>query len=121
MPFATRLAAGLAAATLGLSLAACSQGGGGGDVATVNGQTISSADFDREAGGEPSRKAVLNQLIQAALIDQYAKDNNIKSPTPTSTRRSTRSRPSIPTGQFDAAVKQQNFSDADVQRSSASN
>ncbi len=115
MPFASRLAAGLAAATLGLSLAACSQGGGGGgDVATVNGQKIARADFIEKLQSLPQAKAVLNQLVQAALVDQYAKDNNIQIADADVSKKLDEIKARYPAGQFDAAIKAQGFSDADV-------
>ena len=48
-----RVSAGVAALFLGLTLAGCSgsSGGGGGDVATVNGDKISRADFDAKLEG----------------------------------------------------------------------
>jgi foldase protein PrsA len=115
MPFASRLAAGLAAATLGLSLAACSQGGGGGgDVATVNGQKISRADFTAKLEALPQAKAVLNQLVQAVLVDQYAKDNNIQIADADVSKKLDEIKARYPAGQFDAAIKAQGFSDTDV-------
>ena len=114
MPFASRLAAGLAAAALGLSLAACSQGGGGGDVATVNGQKISRAEFNSKLAALPQAKAVLNQLVQAVLVDQYAKDNNIQIADGDVTKKLDEIKARYPAGQFDSAIKAQGFSDADV-------
>jgi foldase protein PrsA len=114
MPFASRLAAGLAAAVLGLSLAACSQGGGGGDVATVNGQKISRAEFNSKLAALPQAKAVLNQLVQAVLVDQYAKDNNIQIADGDVTKKLDEIKARYPAGQFDSAIKAQGFSDADV-------
>jgi foldase protein PrsA len=114
MPFASRLAAGLAAATLGLSLAACSQGGGGGDIASVNGQKISRAQFDAKLEALPQAKTVLNQLVQAVLVDQYARDNKVDVADADVSKKLDEIKARYPAGQFDAAIKAQGFSDFEV-------
>lgn len=114
MPYASRLAAGLAAATLGLSLAACSQGGGGGDIASVNGQKISRAQLDSKLEALPQAKTVLNQLVQSVLVDQYAKDNKVDVADADVSKKLDEIKARYPAGQFDAAIKAQGFSDAEV-------
>jgi foldase protein PrsA len=114
MSFASRLATGLAAATLGLSLAACSQGGGGGDIATVNGQKISRAQFDVKLEALPQAKTVLNQLVQAVLVDQYARDNKLDIADADVSKKLDEIKARYPAGQFDAAIKAQGFSDFEV-------
>ena len=70
MSKALRHTAGLAALLFGTSLAACS---GGGTVATVNGQPISQASFDQKLEDDARRaRTVLQQIVQDALIEQYA-------------------------------------------------
>src|SRR5579884_2293512 len=76
MSKADRLVAGIAAALLTVSLAACG-GGGGGSVATVNGQNISRAELDNKLESSPAARGVLQNLIMSALIDQYAQQHNI--------------------------------------------
>jgi foldase protein PrsA len=116
MSNASRFAAGLAAATLGLSLAACSQSGGsgGGDIASVNGQKITKAEFTAKLSALPQAKAVLNQLVQADLVDQYAKDNNIQIPDADVTKKLDEIKARYPAGQFENAVKAQGLSETDV-------
>lgn len=71
---ALRIIAGSMTLLLGASLAAC---GGGGSVVTVNGQPISRAQFDTKLEGSPIARTVLQQMVQEALITQYAADNHI--------------------------------------------
>jgi foldase protein PrsA len=99
-------------ATFSLSLAACSSSGS--SIATVNGQKISRADFDKKLESSPAGKGVLNQMIQADLIDQYAKDNNINPTDAEITAEVDKIKARYPNGQFEQIVKQQGLSDADV-------
>jgi foldase protein PrsA len=69
-----RLLAGSVTFLLGAALASC---GGGGSVVTVGGQPISRAQFDAKLEGTPFARNVLQQMVQEALIEGYAKDNNI--------------------------------------------
>lgn len=71
---ADRIIAGLATTVFAASLAACS---GGGSIATVNGQTISKADFDAKLEGQPTAAGTLQTMVREMLIQQYAKTNNI--------------------------------------------
>ncbi|MGP6158851.1 MAG: peptidylprolyl isomerase [Vulcanimicrobiaceae bacterium] len=118
MPNAIRVTLGCAAAVLGLALAACSSAtaGGGGDVASVNGTSISRADFDSRLEAGPQGKSVLNQLIQGLLIDQYAKDNHIDIPASDVQKKEDEIKSKYPPGQFEAILKAQNLTEADVQR-----
>lgn len=75
MSKANRLIAGIATALLTVSLAAC--GGGGGAVATVNGQAISHSDLDNKLEGSPAARGVLQNLVMSMLIDQYAQQHHI--------------------------------------------
>lgn len=75
MSKAQRLIAGFATALLTVSLAAC--GGGGGAVATVNGQSISHAELDSKLEGSPAARGVLQNLVMSMLIDQYAQQHHI--------------------------------------------
>ncbi len=74
MPKALRLIAGSVTFLLGAALASCA---GGGSVVTVNGQSISRAQFDSKLESSPIARSVLQQMVQEALIEQYAKNNNI--------------------------------------------
>ncbi|MBV8601941.1 MAG: SurA N-terminal domain-containing protein, partial [Candidatus Eremiobacteraeota bacterium] len=71
-----RAKAVLAAALLSLLFGATGCGSSS-TIATVNGQKISTADYDKKLEASPAGKGVLTQMIQSDLIDQYAKENNI--------------------------------------------
>lgn len=107
------MTAALAAAGFSLLLAACSSGGGS-TIATVNGQKITKADFDQKLETSPAGRGVLNQLIQADLIDQYAKDNHIEPTSQQIDEEVNKVKARYPNGQFEQIVKQQGLSDADV-------
>ncbi len=112
----TRVVAGLATAVLGLALAGCSGTSSGGDIASVNGHGISRADFDNRLEGMPQAKSQLNQLIQQALIDQYATDNHIDISDSDVQKKEDEIKAKYPPGQFDQILKAQNLTDADVKK-----
>ena len=107
------MTAAVAAAGFSLLLAACSSGGGS-TLATVNGQKITKADFDQKLEASPAGRGVLNQLIQADLIDQYAKDNHIEPTSQQIDEEVNKVKTRYPNGQFEQIVKQQGLTDADV-------
>ena len=114
-----RVTAGFAACLLGLSLAACSEGsagGAGGDVATVNGQKISRADFDAKIESSPQAKAVFNQMVQGILIDTYAKDNHIDISDADVQKKEDDIKSKYAPGQFEQILKTQNLTEDDVKR-----
>ena len=113
-----RVLALAAAAFLGLTVAGCSGGGGtsGGDVADVNGTKISRADYDAKLEAGPQGKAIFNQLVQSALIDQYAKDNNIQISDADVTKKEDDIKAKYPPGQFAQILKAQNLTEDDVRR-----
>ncbi|HMD03198.1 MAG TPA: peptidylprolyl isomerase [Candidatus Baltobacteraceae bacterium] len=117
MSYAFRAIAGLSTVLLGLTLAACSAGsaGTGGNVASVNGQPVTRSEYDDRLEAGPQGKAVLNQLIQRMLIDQYAKDNKIDIPASEVQKKEDEIRGKYPAGQFDQMLKAQNLTEADVQ------
>jgi foldase protein PrsA len=112
----TRVVAGLATAVLGLVLAGCSGTSSGGDIASVNGKGISRADFDNKLEGMPQAKSQLNQLVQQALIDQYATDNHITVTDAEVQKKEDDIKAKYPPGQFDSILKAQNLTDADVKK-----
>jgi len=116
MPYVFRALAGLATATFALSLAACGSGSGGGDVASVNGQKITRAEFDSKVDSTPQAKGALNQMAQAILIDQYAKDNHVSVPDAEVKKKEDEIKARYPAGQFEQILKSQNLTEADVQR-----
>jgi len=107
-----RALAGFATATLCLGLAAC--GSGGGDIAAVNGQKISRADFDKKLEAGPAGKSTLTQLVQQSLVDQYATDNKITVADSEIDKRENDIKSKYPAGQFDQILKQQGLTEPDV-------
>jgi foldase protein PrsA len=117
MSHPSRALAVAATALLGLAVAGCSSGssgGGGGDVATVNDQKISRAEFDAKLEAGPQGKQVLQQLVQAALIDQYAKDNKIEISDADVAKQEDDIKSKYPPGQFEQILKSQNLTENDV-------
>jgi foldase protein PrsA len=114
MSYVHRAVAGLATAALCVSLAACSGAGGGGNVATVNGQPISRADFDKKLEASPAGKQQLQQLVQQALVEQYAKTNNITASDDEVKKQEDDIKSKYPPGQFEAILKQQGLTEDDV-------
>ena len=110
-----RTAAAVATAVVGLTFAGCSGGSGGGDIASVGDQKISRADFDKRLESSPTAKQVLTQMVQQALIDQYAKDNKIDISSADIAKKEDDIKSKYPPGQFDAILKQQGLTETDVQ------
>lgn len=111
-----RAVAALGTAALCVSLAACASGGsGGGDVAAVNGQKISRADFDRKLESSPAARQTLTQLVQQDLIDQYAKDKNVTVTQAEIDKDEADIKGKYPPGQFENILKQQGLTEQDVQ------
>lgn len=111
--FRAAVASGTAA--LCISLAACS-GSSGGNVASVNGQTISKADFDRKLEASPTARQVLTTLVQGNLIDQYAKDHKVDVSQADIDKKEADIKSRYPAGQFDNILKQQGLTEQDVQQ-----
>jgi foldase protein PrsA len=111
-----RTAAAGATAIAGLLLTGCGGGSSsGGDIATVNDQHITRAAFDNRLESSPAAKQTLTQLVQQALIDQYAKDNKIDIPQSDIDKKEADIKTKYPPGQFDAILKQQGLTETDVQ------
>jgi len=110
-----RAVASLATGALCLSLAACAgAGAAGGDVASVNGQKISRSQYDAKLEASPAGKGTLAQLIQAALIEQYARDKKIDVTDAEITKREADIKSKYPPNQFDAMLKQNGLTETDV-------
>lgn len=107
-----RTAAALGVAALCVSLAACSSGG---NVATVNGQGISRADLDRKLESSSAAKQALTQMVQQTLIDQYARDKKVDVTPAEIAKRRDEIKAKYPPGQFDTLIKQQGYTEQDVQ------
>jgi foldase protein PrsA len=115
-----RTAAAVAAALAGMTLSACSLGGtssssAGADVVSVNGTKIERADLDKRLESSPMAKQVLTQLVQQALIDQYAKDNSITIAQADIDKKEADIKSKYPPGQFQAILAQQGLTETDVQ------
>lgn len=111
MSKAHRVLAGLATALFAAALTACS---GGGSVVTVNGQAISKADFDNKLEGSPSARGTLQQMVQEALITQYAKNNNITVSDDEIKKKEDSLKANFPAGSWDDMLKSRGLSEDDV-------
>jgi foldase protein PrsA len=111
-----RVSIALATALFGVTLAGCSGGSSGADVAMVNGDHITRADYDAKLEAGPQGKAVLNQLVQTDLIDQYGRDNHVDISDADVQKREDEIKAKYPPGQFETILKSQNLTEADVQR-----
>jgi foldase protein PrsA len=109
-----RTVAALGTAALCVSLAACNNGGGG-NIAAVNGQNISRADFDHKLESSPAAKQVLGQMVQQQLIDQYARDKKVDVTQAEIDKKETETKARMQPGQFEQILKQQSLTEQDVQ------
>ena len=101
---------------VGVTFSGCSgSGSGGGDIATVNDQHITKADFDHRLESSPAAKQILSQIVQQALIDQYGKDNKIDVTQADIDKKEADIKSKYPPGQFEQILKQQGLTEADVQ------
>jgi foldase protein PrsA len=107
-----RAVAALGTAALCVSLVACNNGGG--NVAAVNGQAISRADFDHKLESAPAAKQVLGQLVQQQLLEQYARDKKIDVTQAEIDKKKDETKARMQPGQFDQVVKSQGLTDADL-------
>lgn len=101
-------------AFLSVSLAACG-GGGGGTVATVNGQAITHADLDQKLETSPAAKGLLQQMVQNDLIDQYAQKNHITVTQDDINKIENQYKAQYPNGQWDQLLKARGYTEQDVQ------
>lgn len=108
-----RLIAGFATAMLTVSLAAC--GGGGGAVATVNGQSISHTDLDNKLEGSPAARGVLQTLVMSMLIDQYAQQHHITVTQDEINKVEDQYKAQYPGDQWNELLKARNLTEQDVQ------
>jgi foldase protein PrsA len=111
MSKAQRIFAGLAGLLVATMLAACANGGA---IATVNGQPISRADFETKLEGSPVARNVLQQMVQEALIADYAKNNNITVTDAEINQREDELKANFPNGSWDEMLKARNLSENDV-------
>jgi foldase protein PrsA len=111
-----RVLAGLAITVLGLGLSACSGGSSGGDVASVNGDKITRADFDKRLESGPQGKSVFNQMVQSLLIDQYAASNHISVSDADVEKKEDEIKSRFAPSQWDQTLKAQGLTEDDVHR-----
>lgn len=111
-----RVLALVATAVLGFTVAGCSSGSTSADVASVNGAKISRADYDGKLEAGPQGKAALNQLVQSALIDQYAADSHIDISDAEVSKKEDEIKAKYPPGQFEQILKAQNLTEPDVRK-----
>jgi foldase protein PrsA len=111
MSTAQRITAGLAGLLIGMSLAACANGG---TVATVNGQPISQAAFQARLEASPVARQVLQQMVQDTLIEQYAKNNNINVSDADVAAREEQLKANFPAGSWDEMLKARGLTEDDV-------
>ncbi len=115
----SRLLIGLSTVALSLSvLAGCNgssgSSGGGGAIATVNGEDVSKSELDTKLENGAGARQVLTTLVQGMLIDQYAKDNNIQISDAAIQKKEDDIKSKYPAGQFDQILKAQNLTEKDV-------
>jgi foldase protein PrsA len=115
MSYVLRVLAGAAAVALGLTLGACSKGGGP-DVASVNGQKITRAEFDKRLDSLQGAKGILNQMAQGIMIEQYAKDNHISVTDSEVAQREDKIKSRYGPSQFEQILKSQGLTEDDVRQ-----
>ena len=109
----SRILAGLTTGLVLICLAACSNGGG---VVSVNGDTVSRADFDTKLEGSPAAKQVLSQMVQSMLLEQYAAKNNISVTDAEIDKKVNDLKTQYGAAQFDQLVKQRGLTEQDVRK-----
>ncbi len=113
MPKADRVVAGLATLLLAATLAACSSGG---SIATVNGQSISKADFDSKLESNPAAISTLQQMVREILIEQYAQKNNITVSDADIAAKEDQIKQNFPPGSWDDMLKSRGLTEDDVHK-----
>lgn len=113
MPNLVRIAAGFATLLLASSLVACAAGG---NVATVNGESISKADFDAKLEGSPAAISTLQQMVREILLQQYAKQNNITVSDAEIAAKEDTIKANFPPGQWGDMLKSRGLTEDDVHK-----
>lgn len=113
MSIAQRTIVCLAALLLGASLAACANGGA---IATVNGQPISKPAFEAKLESSPVARNILQQMVQEALIEQYAQNNHIVVTDAEIAAREDELKANFPNGSWDEMLKARNLTEDDVKQ-----
>jgi foldase protein PrsA len=108
-----RLVAGVTTLLVAVSLAACS---GGGTLATVNGQSISKADFDSKLESSPAALTTLQQMVRELLLQQYAKQNNIDVSDAEIAAKEDQIKAQFPPGSWNDMLKSRGLTEDDVHK-----
>jgi foldase protein PrsA len=116
MPNRNRPSLALMSGVLGLILTGCATAAGGDDLASVNGEKLSRAEYLTKLESTQQAKSILNQMVQSALVEQYAKDQSIQIPDSDVRKKEDEIKARYPAGQFDTILKQQNLTENDVKR-----
>jgi foldase protein PrsA len=111
MPKLHRVIAAITTLALSSSLVACSSGG---SIATVNGTAISKSDFDNKLESGQSAKSTLQQMVQEALLDQYAKDHNLTVTPDEIAKKENEIKANFPNGSWDEMLKSRGMTESDV-------
>ena len=111
MPKADRIVAGLCTVLLATSLTACASGG---TIATVNGQTISKANFDSKLESSPAALSTLQQMVREMLLTQYAQKNNIVVTDQQIADRENSIKAQFPPGSWNDMLKSRGLTETDV-------
>jgi parvulin-like peptidyl-prolyl isomerase len=108
-----RIAAGLATLLLATSLTACAAGG---NVATVNGQSISKTDFDNKLESSPAAVSTLQQMVREILLQQYAQKNNITVTDAEIAQKEDAIKANFPPGSWSDMLKSRGLTEDDVHK-----
>ncbi|HTZ54251.1 MAG TPA: peptidylprolyl isomerase [Candidatus Acidoferrum sp.] len=108
-----RIAAGLATLLFATLLTACAAGG---NVATVNGQSISKADFDAKLESSPAAVSTLQQMVREILLQQYAKQNGITVSDAEIAQKEDAIKANFPPGSWSDMLKSRGLTEDDVHK-----
>ena len=108
-----RIAAALASLLLASSLSACAAGG---SVATVNGQSISKADFDAKLESSPAAVSTLQQMVREILLQQYAQKNGITVSDAEIAQHEDQIKANFPPGSWGDMLKSRGLTEDDVHK-----
>jgi foldase protein PrsA len=109
----SRTVAGLATLFLAISVTACSSGG---TLATVNGQAISTSEFDAKLEASPTAISTLQQMVREILLEQYAQKNNITVSDADIAAREDQIKQNFPPGSWNDMLKSRGLTEDDVHK-----
>ena len=109
----SRAVAGLATLLLAIAVTACSSGG---TLATVNGQAISTSEFDAKLEASPTAISTLQQMVREILLEQYAQKNNITVSDGDIAAREDQIKQNFPPGSWNDMLKSRGLTEDDVHK-----